>query len=634
VNQPPDPERAPAPVGGRGWHAADAVPAMQARRTLAQHGLTDAVAMIDVHLQSSSAPPSVVVVGETMRGKSTLVNALTGAMISPSSPTLATTCVISVEPPGDALPAGRAELVLPGRTELVDLADAVARLVPDDDWDSEPPLAARLAVASRWLPGTVLIDTPGVGGLDSAMGRRARLAARQAAALIFVCDSGQPLGAGELQFLHEVGEHTEHILLVLTKIDRNPADWRTVAAANRRLLHQHAPRFAEHELHAVSAAYALHAGTQPPELAARLEEASGLPALAAGLSALVADRRRLAVGNALRAGAAGLQRAADTLLLQMRAVQEVAVREELTAERDRLTELQRQQRRGKLDLERDLGRARQQCVRYAGDRTDEVVAEFAARISKQRRGMSARVRDEFAAELAAGLDLLAAEVEAFTRERLAQVVADTFGALAQDRIPQDVQQPADAGLRVRHRPSYALNPLLDPSLAGTAFMGSKMMSWAGLAGPWGLLAGAAGAGTLLGLNLAFRGARQGQQELAGTLLETAAGVKQDLVAWIDAWIRELRPELHVALEDHVKESLAAVQKVLNDAARTAREEDEDRQRRLEQLQRQHEALLSRRTAVQTRLAEVAAREQSALPGAPTTVTATGRDRPGDEGAPR
>jgi GTP-binding protein EngB required for normal cell division len=634
VSDPPGTDAAPDGGTGRGWHAADAVPALQARRTLAQHGLTDAVAMIDLHLQSTSAPPSVVVVGETMRGKSTLVNALTGAMVSPSSATLATTCVISVEPPGQVLPEGRAELVLAGRTELVDLAEAVERLVPVEDWEREQPLAARLAVASRWLPGTVLIDTPGVGGLNSAMGRRARLAARQASALMLVCDSGQPLGAGELQFLREIGEHTEHIVLVLTKIDQNPTGWRTVADADRRLLRQHTPRFAEHPLHPVSAAYALHALSQPPDVADRLAQASGLPALAAAVADLVADQRRLAVGNALRAGAAGLQQAADQLTLQMRAVQDVVVRDDLVAERDRLAQLQRQQRRGKLDLERDLGRARQQCVRYAADRTDEVVAEYSARISKQRRGMSSRVRDEFSAELAAELDVLAADVEAFTRERLAQVVASTFGALAPDHLPDEVQQPGEAGLRVRHRPNYALNPLLDPSLAGTAFMGSKMMSWAGLAGPWGLLAGAAGAGTLLGLNLAFRGARQGQQELAGTLLETSAGVKQDLVSWIDAWIRELRPELHIALEDHLKESMAMVQRTLNDASAAAREQDRTRADRLGQLQREHEALLSRRTAVEARLVAVTGREHSQPLGDPTHVTATHRHLPGDGGDPR
>lgn len=598
----------------------DSTAAMRARRTLVQFGQPDDVRMLDRHLRGSGGPPTIVIVGEVKRGKSTLFNALVGSDLSPMGADLSTEGTVAVVPPSRSLPAGRAELVFPGRVQPSTAEEAVRALTPaSDTWLHEPPLAARIAWTSRWLSGAALIDTPGVGGLASVHGRRARLAAAEATALLFVSDGGQTLTASELDFLREISGHTEHVVLVLTKIDRNPGGWEEVRAANRALLRKHAPRFASVAIHPVSATYARYATTQPPEVAGRLDRASGLPALAATLRELVADSRRLDLANALRAGHTALERVEARVELEINALSDTAVVAGLEEESARLSKLRKQQRRSRLDLERDLGRVRQSAVAHLNERSDALIARLSERIQHERRGMSAAAKQQFTADLGLELSLLATDVRDFVAVRLTSLIEDAFGSL--EEVPTDADVSAqleDVTTRVRIRQGVSVSPLLDPSVAGTAFLGSHLVGLAGLAGPVGLVLGG---GAMIALNLAFRGMRQGQQELAGTLHDSVTGAKQDLVAGVDSWLRELRPELHLALEDFVKDAITAVRTVIAEAEKRAQDDAATRRSTTERLERRRLAVQARRLALEERLLELTVREHPpAVPQLSDTTT--------------
>ncbi len=597
--------------------SADARPALGARKMLDSHGLDDDVRAIDRLLQGSAEPPAVVVVGEVKRGKSTLVNALAGADVSPTGEGVVTTCTVAVVPPSASLPAGSAKVQYADRHESVPLDQALP-LVGPDLAGRERPLGVQVALTSPWVPGLAIVDTPGVGGLTSAHGRVARRAAATASALLFVVDGGQTLTAPELEFLREVSGRTEHVVLALTKVDRNPGGWQQVRDENRALLLQHAPRFAAVPIVPVSASYAVHARSQPQPVADALVEASGLRALAGTLTGLLIDERRAAVANLLRAGHSGLERLEARLTLELRAQSEVEVREELDAEQQRLAELQLKQRRGKLDLERDLGRIRQSAVEVVNERADELTARMSRRIQQERRGMSAAAKEVFTSELAAELGMLAADVRQHVGARLAVLVEEAFGSL--DGVPETSGRVSaeltDVRTRVRTRANVTMSPLVDPSIAGTVFMGSHLAGFAGLAGPIGLLLGG---GAMLALTMLHRGARQGQQELAGTLYDTVAGARQDLVAAVDSWLRELRPELHVTLEDHVAQSLAAVRAVLSEAQRVAKEDEAARASDHRRLELRLEAVQARRRAVEARLLELTGREHSPATTPPTST---------------
>ena len=207
--------------------------------------------------------PTVVVVGETNRGKSSLVNALLATQrLSPVDADVATASYLVVRY-GEAW-AARA--CYPGQLDPVpfDLADlpnwvsSAGELPPG----ALPPRHVEVDAPVPLLQRLSLVDTPGVGGLDSVHGELAVEASAGATALLFVADASAPLTRGELDFLNRVGERVETVLFALTKTDQF-GSWRRIAEVNQALLAEHAPRFAGAEFHPVSARMFDLAGTAP-----------------------------------------------------------------------------------------------------------------------------------------------------------------------------------------------------------------------------------------------------------------------------------------------------------------------------------------------------------------------------------
>ncbi|MEZ5251447.1 MAG: dynamin family protein [Ilumatobacteraceae bacterium] len=79
--------------------------------------------------------------------------------------------------------------------------------------------------------GLVLVDTPGVGGLDSTHGAATSSALGMAEVVVFVSDASAPLSASELDFLRTARSRCPEVVLVMTKTDIFPS-WRKVRQAN------------------------------------------------------------------------------------------------------------------------------------------------------------------------------------------------------------------------------------------------------------------------------------------------------------------------------------------------------------------------------------------------------------------
>jgi Dynamin family len=221
----------------------------------------------------------VLVVGEFKQGKSKLINALVNAPVCPVDDDIATsvpTIVSQGSPPSAVLVVARTgpadEPVLERvPVELDDLADQVSER-------GNPGNRRGLVAAEVQLPrqvlagGLAIVDTPGVGGLDSAHSLTTLTALPTADAMLLVSDASQELTEPETRFLRQALRVCPNVACVVSKTDLYP-HWRTVLDLDRGHLEKVRDGI---PLFAVSSELRLHAARlKDPELNAE----SGFPDL-------------------------------------------------------------------------------------------------------------------------------------------------------------------------------------------------------------------------------------------------------------------------------------------------------------------------------------------------------------------
>lgn len=194
----------------------------------------------------------VLVVGEFKQGKSTLINALLNVQVCPTSDDIATV-VPTMLRHGDEAEAHAVMDALPDtddgtdtdadpdddapppepRREPVDL-NRIADLVSESG-SAEGQQGVRMLevrVPRRMLEsGLALIDTPGVGGLNSVHGVATEAAMGMADLVLFVTDASQEMTQAELDFMRRAHDRCPNMICVLTKIDIYPR-WRKIRDLN------------------------------------------------------------------------------------------------------------------------------------------------------------------------------------------------------------------------------------------------------------------------------------------------------------------------------------------------------------------------------------------------------------------
>jgi Dynamin family len=211
--------------------------------TIARYDRSD----LDARLQQARArlldeQVRVLVVGEFKQGKSLLVNGLVKAPVCPVHDDLATS-VPTVVRYADAPVAALVRLLdsdsddAPGRpTERVEVpVDKLAEHVSES---GNPGNVQKWSHAEVGLPrriltgGLELVDTPGVGGLNSVHGAATMAMLPSADAVLLVSDTSQEYTAPELEFLRQASKVCPNVACVLTKIDLYP-EWRRITEINR-----------------------------------------------------------------------------------------------------------------------------------------------------------------------------------------------------------------------------------------------------------------------------------------------------------------------------------------------------------------------------------------------------------------
>ena len=272
----------------------------------------------------------VAIVGEFKRGKSTLVNALLQTDVCPTDADIVTAVPTVVrfgtEPSATAL-------LEPEQKERQDTdAGTVAEPVDVDrlaDLVSEaaaPGWRRRLRSVEVRLPhrllrtGLSLVDTPGVGGLESAHGIVTLGALNTTVGVVFVTDASQELTAPELAFLRQALERCPTAVCVVTKTDLYPA-WRRIVDLDREHL---AAAGVDLPVLAVSSFLRLRAWRTP-----ELNEESGFAPLFDWLRTAIVES---AATHVVAAAARDLAFAQGQLRLEVDAEQQVLERPEASEE--------------------------------------------------------------------------------------------------------------------------------------------------------------------------------------------------------------------------------------------------------------------------------------------------------------
>lgn len=243
--------------------------------------------LADVRRALTKAEVRVVVAGEFKQGKSTLANSLLRTDVCPVDQDVVTTVPMVVR--WGAQP--RAFALLNGERRAVSMASVPSWVRGELDATGLQAMEVELD-RNLLRRGITLVDTPGVGGLDSAHGQLTRATLSTANATLFVTDASQELTAPELEFLRDAMERCPSLCLVMTKTDLF-AQWRRILDLDRAHLDRAG---IDIPLVPVSSFLRMRAAATGDE---KLNERSGYPVLLDRLSdAVLADADRLAAAGA------------------------------------------------------------------------------------------------------------------------------------------------------------------------------------------------------------------------------------------------------------------------------------------------------------------------------------------------
>lgn len=544
--------------------------------------------------RSRPKTPSVVVVGETDRGKSSLVNALIGSTgLSPVDAAVATSSYLRFEHGSEWAAHAR----YPGQQEPVpfdvgELADrvSVAHELPEGQL---PPRSVRIQAPLETLQRVTVVDTPGAGGLESLHGELAVEAAASATALLFVIDASAPITRGELDFLHNVGDRVETVVFALTKIDRYRG-WQRILEEDRRLLAEHAPRFAEVVVHPVSARMVELAATAPSDQTGdMLRQHSGITELRAALEQLVGGRSAML-------GEANTLRALSTVLGELTATWEAEKRaltagedeaESLRGRREELLAARRSSTRGlQLKLRGEIQRTRVEINHELANQVREVQNWF-------RRAIEAADRRQLTGlpqHVDAGLRMVSARIAAMLSARLGSVaeasLAELFSRAELDVIRSRFARGAQPPVALRppeKRPPTAEDKLL-------VFMGVSGGLGVGRAAAMPLVGTGVAAlnpivlpvTIVLGLGTGWWMARTrkhaaDKQQLKQWLTEAIADSRSILEQLVSEQLIEAEQQLSLSLDEALTKRIEAIDTELREVDRALKMDAAERSRQLQ-----------------------------------------------------
>jgi hypothetical protein len=561
----------------------------------------DAAADLDTERRREAGHPRVVVVGETKRGKSSLINALVGVPgLSPVDANVATSAYLDFgygqEPSARAYVPGN-EIPVP--LSIHDLRDwgTVLGRMPDD---TRPPQRIDVTYPAPMLSAVGLVDTPGVGGLDSEHGDIALHAVDNATALLFVIDASAPFSKPELNFLTEASKRVNLVLFALTKTDAYPG-WRTILDDDKALLHAHAPRFASAEFFPVSARLAEMSRQLPPEASAELQRESRITSLQAALQGAAARQDLLVQANLLRTVRSELIRLDQDAGDRMKAADpDPQTLQQLKEERASVSARKRSDaRQWSITLSTEVRRARTDATARLRAQVTHLQEQFLNQLEKA----SGEAVKRLPYDVDRALHALSLRLSAELDHRFRQIGQIVLREVFTERELVHVLRGINA--RLRHGASQKIrrdNSGMDASMMVASTAGMSFMAGRGaLAGAVGILGGglfapiaAVGVGVAAGAFLLWRRkVAQNRQQAKIWLKEVLAEARASLSDEVSHRFTDLEHILTMALDEAIERRIAQLDANIAEIDKTMLEEKETRQKRKSQLSSDRDAIRQR-----------------------------------------
>lgn len=501
---------------------------------------------------------SVVLVGEVKRGKSALANALVGAGgASPAGVASNTAIPVVLGPETSAVKAGQAAVTAGGREQLVDAADLARWVAPERS--ASAASRAYVAVAGSAMGDTLVVDTPGFGGIEQDVALATANTAREASVIVVVADAASPLTRPEMDFIGEAVDRTEAVIVAVTKIDKHLTRWREIVAENRRLLAQHTGR----HVPVVGVSSLLpHLGSE------RMARASGIDQLRDLIHARFAQAENIPAANGLRVAVEGLRELDRELGTEVASISNGSLTlPGLTADLERLENLQMEVEEWRQYLEWDISQAKREVMHALDEAVRELESEWQARIAAAGTGVLRQAPRHYTHLMAEDFQATASEaLNAFTSRLETEVIASRFPSDVQRRaVMEAIEERLVLDLLHTDEDILTRSQLVDHTLVG-----SGISEGAGLAGAMAGLVAVTGAGAIAGLgwtaaSLGLSAINQGKSALAQWLKETAAATSLHVRRSLDAVELSARPAITIAHQRELRVQIASTKKRIAEA---------------------------------------------------------------------
>ena len=187
---------------------------------LAHHKEQDISAIQDRLTKAEKNEVYLLVCGEFKRGKSSLINAFLGEEVCPVDEGIATAAISFIKYGPDRKASRIYGDINSPKSEVISF-DSIEQYVKGDSNEIDNTIAINIEIPSEKLKdGLVIVDTPGVGGLDERHLFLTLYALPKSDITVFVTDAGEPLSASEIDFYRDrILKYSNNAFVVLNKKD-------------------------------------------------------------------------------------------------------------------------------------------------------------------------------------------------------------------------------------------------------------------------------------------------------------------------------------------------------------------------------------------------------------------------------